>query len=663
MEYYGYAGKILYVNLSDGEIRKESLDLEITKKFIGGWGLNYYLLYKELKPNVYPLSPENPIIIGAGPLLGTPVPAASKMVVAMKFPAPASKTEEKYIVATSVGGNRRFGPMLKYAGYDHVVITGCAKKPSYLKIIDDDVEICDASDLWGKKNIYEITDVLSYRHKGRTSIAGVWAIGKAGQNQLIGATGFVDKSNGLGRSGGGALLGSKKLTAVVTLGTKGVRVADPMRFMALVEAKRKEIKNHPAWRSQFPMAVSGAVGATTDENYPATARDDTALFFTGCMSCVDPCKISHKIEGGVFDGNVMQTGHWMTVVDYGRRLKLTNYKEAMKLISLINEAGLDHQSAVRMLYWVMRLYERGVITDKDTGGLVLKSGDFESYRKLLEKYVNREDIGNAMAEGWYKLSERVGVDVDSDFRDAPVIMRGFDPIPDARFQKFSPCFGMAMLTRPRSQHLHQDTYFPAGEDIHKDTYWPEYKRTLNDLKRDAKRLEASEKEIAEIFTDDGFDIGRLEKLAEDGHGVWNALGICDSGAHWVWDAPRNISQLADFYSAATGFQITPKELKEKGEVIWNLERLLNVREGWTREIEEIPKAWIRMMETPIRLRTGDRYFIDWFNRRVYKEDITKWLDDYYIERGWDKRLGIPTVEKLKSLRLDDFIKVVEPYFK
>jgi aldehyde:ferredoxin oxidoreductase len=222
---------------------------------------------------------------------------------------------------------------------------------------------------------------------------------------------------------------------------------------------------------------------------------------------------------------------------------------------------------------------------------------------------------------------------------------------------------MAMLTRPRAQHLHQDTYFPAGEDIHKDTYWPEYKRTLNDLKRDAKRLEASEKEIAEIFTDDGFDIARLEKLAEDGHAVWNALGMCDSGAHWVWDAPRNISQLSDFYSSATGFQITPRELRTKGEMIWNMERLLNVREGWTREIEEIPKAWIHMMENPIRLRTGDRYFIDWLNRRVSKEDIVKWLDDYYIEREWDKRLGIPTVEKLKSLGLDDFIEVVEPFFK
>lgn len=663
MEYYGYAGKILYVNLSSGEVRKEPLDLEMAQKFIGGWGINYHLLYKELKPNVHPLSPENPIIIGIGPLMGTPVPAASKVVATMKFPAPASKTQERYVVATAVGGNRRFGPMLKNAGYDHVVITGRAKKPSYLKIIDDDVEICDASDLWGKKNIYEITDILSYRHKGRTTIAGVWAIGKAGQNQLMGATGFLDKASGLGRWGGGAALGSKNLTAVVTHGSKGVKVADPIRFMALVEAKRQEIKNHPAWRTQFPMAVSGAVGATADENYPATARDDTTLFYTGCISCVDPCRIAHKIEGGMFDGDVLQTGHWMTIVDYGRRLRITDYRQAIKLIDLINQAGLDHQGAVRMLYWVTRLYERGVITDKDTGGLVLKRGDFDSYIKLLEKYVNRQDIGDAMAEGWYKLSERVGVDAELDFRDGAVIVRGVDPIPDPRFQKFSPCFGMAMLTRPRAQHLHQDTYFPAGEDVHKDTYWPEYKRTLADLRRDAKRLEASEEEINRIFTKDDFNVGRMEKIAEDGHGIWNALGICDSGAHWDWDAPRNISQLADFYSAATGFQITPKELRRKGEMVWTMERLLNVREGWTRQIEEIPEAWIHQMETPIHLRTGDRYFTDWLNRRVFKEDIERWLDDYYDEREWDIKLGIPTVDKLRSLGLDEFIEVVEPFFK
>jgi aldehyde:ferredoxin oxidoreductase len=149
MDYYGYAGQILHVDLTSGDIRKESLDTDFDHKFLGSWGINYRLAYDLLKPGTEPLSPGNLIILGVGPLIGTLVPGAGKVAATTKLPTVASKHERKYVVATAVGGSQRFGAMIKNAGYDNVVMTGRAKKPSYLKIIDDDVEICHVKNLSG----------------------------------------------------------------------------------------------------------------------------------------------------------------------------------------------------------------------------------------------------------------------------------------------------------------------------------------------------------------------------------------------------------------------------------------------------------------------------------------------------------------------------------
>ena len=154
MQYYGFAGRILYVDLTSGDIRKEPFDLNLAKKYIGGNGVNYRLAFDLIKPGKDPLLPDSPVLVSAGPLCGTLVPGCGKCSATMKFPLRAGKKETKYGVDTAIGGSRRFGAMLKYAGYDHLVITGQAPKPSYLKIVDDDIEICDASDIWGRDIIF-----------------------------------------------------------------------------------------------------------------------------------------------------------------------------------------------------------------------------------------------------------------------------------------------------------------------------------------------------------------------------------------------------------------------------------------------------------------------------------------------------------------------------
>jgi aldehyde:ferredoxin oxidoreductase len=213
-------------------------------------------------------------------------------------------------------------------------------------------------------------------------------------------------------------------------------------------------------------------------------------------------------------------------------------------------------------------------------------------------------------------------------------------------------------------HLHQGTYFARAEDVYKDTNWPEYRKTFYDIKRDFEKMVTTNEEIDRAFTDKYFNAGRVEKHAEDCQGVYTSLGNCDHASHWTWDPMRDVPFLAEVYSALTGFEITPRELKKRGERVWNMEVLLNVREGFTREDYPIPSVWLQHTEKPMKLdMRGEYYATDWFGRRLTKEDLYKMLDDYYDERGYDIKKGIPTREKLRELGLEEFMAVIEPHLR
>lgn len=654
MEYEGYAGTILYVDLTSGSVRKEPLDLEQAKLFLGGWGLNQHLACGLLKAGTAPLSPDNPIIVGVGALCGTMAPTAAKVALTMKLPTPGSKNESKYAVSTGTGGTRRFGSMLKSAGYDHLIITGQAAKPSYLKISDDDIEICDGSDLWGK-DLYDTCDELTARHRGATGKCGVWAIGRAGENLVTWAHALLDKENSLGRYGGGAVLGSKNLKAVVALGTKGVRVHDPKRFMALVDEVYQEMERYPALKAGAYEHIHG--GGALSEDYPPEIYYVTKGAPRACMSCLVPCKYAHWIPDGRFAGEGVPRISFGIVRDFGRRLRIRDYRETIKLIELINRSGLDLLAALKMLYYLTRLYERGVIGLQDTGGLVLKLGDFEAYSQLLQKLTNREDIGDIAAEGWYALAYRFGADAAEDFADGCPIMKGADALLDARFIGLTPVTFSIVVRPTRGQQILQDSYIPRGEDLERDSYWPEPKRSLSELKRGCLTLGLNGEEIERIFMPPDFDTGRMERHAEDMSAVCDSTGVCSSSHQLGWPL-RDMARLSQFYAAATGTQMSPRELKQAGERAWNTERLLNAREGFTRKDDEFPAVWVQNVEAPAKLRQGDAYLRHWSGRRFAQDDLEQMLDHYYEERGWDVQSGLPTKQKLAELGLEEIARAL-----
>jgi aldehyde:ferredoxin oxidoreductase len=645
MEYYGFAGRILRVNLSTGEVGKTDLDLDLARRFIGGSGIDYKLIYDQLKPGTDPYSPENPIIISAGPLIGTLAPMANKVALTTKMPTIASKDGSKYFIGTSVTGSRRFGLMLKNAGYDHIIITGAAAKPSYLKIIDDDVEICDATDLWGKRDIYETTDELMNRYKG----SGVFAIGRAGEKMVRMSLGFVDNSSSLGSNGAAAVAGSKKLKAIVVYGTKGIRISDSKRFMALVDRARVKIFD---WLSGANIAdyegipqIGSSLAPKYAKGYTRDIYFKTIVGHYACTACVAPCREIFEIRDGRFRGYTYR-GFLGGVGSMGQSLKLEDYRETMRLLDLINRNGLDSFTMWRMLQFVPRLYEHGEISKTETDGLEL-ARNFDCYADLVEKIANREGLGNVMADGWYALSKKIGIDPEQHHDGAP-ISKGVVCFPDPRgYSRYKPGV-TSSITSPRSHHH-------SVGPLWKHTDMIPYEEAKS---RFADDLNLSEADTNRIFPPGGWRQGRLEKHCDDLYSALTALGICCLYATQGSDA-ISIKVAAELYSAGTGIEVNAQEFKKRAERIWNLYRLLNVREGFTREDDTLPYLWVKAAETGTRITSGEIVkLVDYFYKELTPNDLEQIIDEDYDERGWDIRSGIPTKETLMKLGLKEFVNII-----
>ena len=647
MGYYGYAGSILRVDLTREKIRKEPLDRKLVEKFIGGWGVNLKLFYDLQKPNVDPFSPRNPIVIGAGPLVGTPVPGASKITGTTK--SPIVDERGKHFIDSSVAGGR-FGAMLKNAGHDHLVITGKARKPVYLKIIDDDVEICDATPLWGKLDTYQTTDWLVDKHGS----CGVISIGRAGENLVRYAMGIVDRFATFSRFGLGGVMGSKNLKAILVRGTKKVDIARPKEFQDLIHEWRRDIEKIPIieqWRT-LGIAAGWAVhsplvreGVWEYSKWNELYGPEKWLEIKGeernlaCYGCPMACRVDYEIKNGEFKGLASFTGAYFLPARVGQRLEIEDCRKAVKLLDVCNRAGMCYFTASQMVNWVTRLFEKGVISKRETGGMELNR-NFDVYLDLFEKIVAREGFGDILADGWYPASKLIGADPD-EFVEGTGMFKGVDPIQDARFTKLHPQ-AFTHLTDPRPHHGGvQSAYTVPNLDV-------------DSLKQDVRKMGISGEEFNRIFTPTpaygAFNVARYAKHCEDRMAVYNSLGTCVVHALWGFLGIKylNLELIAQIYSAATGIEVNAGELKKRGERAFNLLKILNVGEGFSRKDDRCSKIWLTPRKTP----DGVAVLTDYYGKkRISRDDIERLLDDYYEERGWDPENGLPFKQKLAELGL------------
>ncbi len=620
----GY-GKILRVNLSTGEVRKEDISPDIARKFLGGLGLAAYYLYKEVPKGADPLGEENKIFISPGLLVPYNIPTASKTALTAK--SPLTGGFGRAVVGAPMGVE------LKKAGYEMLVIEGKSPEPVVIRIVDDEVSIEPAEDLWGL-DTRETQKRLKEKY-GKVSTA---VIGPAGEN-LSKISGIDFEERQAARTGIGAVWGSKNLKGIVVKGSKAPEVADKGRVMKLIAKWAKIIKDHPATKDdmgygsgEFLRWMNLERGTFPTRNWQwgyfqsfyDKAKEGELLgidpyywvpkFRSGrnpCPSCTKPCsqvfKLTKYREGEEVDGP-----EYETLYSLGSELEISDPEAVAYLNLLCDLYGLDTISAGVTIGWAMEAYERGLLTKEDTDGLELKFGDVEAAAEALRRMAYREGkLGELLADGSKAASEKLGKGSEK----FAIHVKGLElPAYDVRGIK-----GMALaiaVSYRGACHLTAGVY---GTEL-VGRWW----------KFDGiDRLKAENK---------GFEVKTHEDLMQ----VYDALGICKFSRHMYF-----LEGFPELIEAVTGFDMGYAEIMVVGERIYNVARAFNAREGFTRKDDTLP--W-RILHKPIpKGKSAGSY--------VKPKELEHMLDEYYQARGWSED-GIPTKAKLISLDLEDIAEEV-----
>ncbi|MFC1858131.1 aldehyde ferredoxin oxidoreductase family protein [Thermodesulfobacteriota bacterium] len=631
---YGYANNICWIDLTTRKVVREKLDSDLARNLIGGFGINNQLAWDRFPVGLDPLSPENGIILGSGPFCGTLVPSNSRMMATTKFPLSGQWA------STSGGGNLAYA--LKQAGYDHVIITGKSETPVYLKLAEE-VEILPAENLWGK-DLFETTDALWDLYYP----CGVMAIGPAGENLVLTSLTMLDKVGSLGKGGLGAIMGSKNLKAVVATGSRPIKVHDPERFLKSVEPlfdrmKKDHIRDW--WTREghmtgwFVYTDNRVPYANWSRHHPEEKLKDLydADFYLNkvkkapiaCMGCGYADKHLVEVPSGPHAGLCTAISHYLGPVLYiGARLDIPDYADQLKICDLCNRMGLDEQAVGGVINFAVQLYQEGILSKEDTDGMELVPG-FATVQTLVEKIARREGFGEVLADGVLSAARKIGRGAE----DYAVHIKGMEYLIDGRCVLNPEAFGE--VVNPRGHQI-------AAESI---TMGPGV--TPETVRRFNQRIGVPPEAQEQIFAD-GMHVGLEARYVEDWWAVASSLPVC-----FIHPVIRmyNLELMAELYSSLTGIEISPEELIRAGERGLNLQRALNVRDGFSREEDVFPEAWFKPL--PAGDGSATLKLMDYYkNRELTREDAYKLLDDYYENRGWDIETGIPTQEKLRELGLD-----------
>ena len=641
MDYFGYAGKELYIDLTSGTIEKKALDIEMALNFLGGMGLQLRRLYDLLSSGTDPFSPNNPVIIGSGPLTGTNAPGTPRVMATLKYPETGS--------IGCGGGAMKFGFMLKLAGYDHIVITGKANKPVYIKIIDDDVEIVDAGALWGK-DIVEATENLWGRHGD----CGVIAMGQAGEHLCSIAQATCDLGASMGRGGLGGVMGSKKLKALVAKGSGSVRVADPERFRKAVEGLFEHAKRYPLHGNivrygimeNWPNYMRQTQFSKNRSVQPDLTEMDKGVGFEaykklkkrafGCPSCFIADKEIVEVPEGRFEGLKWSTASYLNAAIISTKVDIKDSGDAVKYGDITDRYGIDQLTVSDLLDFIFTIHEEGIINEKDVGGLPLNRGSIDTILTWIDKIAFRDGFGNVLADGWQGLIKNFGEDV---VNKRSAIIKGREGVWEPRLSGLG-TNEFAQLVYPRG---------PNAECGGSGLYT--LGQPLETVRRHAQRMGMSEEAIERSFDSPlKVNIGRFVTSSENWLALFNSLGICN---RHVNNRFYHVDIISELYSAATGVERSSQDLMEYADKIWNLLKMINVREGFSRNNDQPPDQWFE----PMKNHDGkDLNMMDYFKtRRLTRQDVDQWLDDYYEERGWDIETGSPTEEKLVTSGLEDLV--------
>jgi aldehyde:ferredoxin oxidoreductase len=648
----GWAGKVLQIDLSTGKTSTAPWD-DDAKRFLGGRGGNAWLFWKHSKINQDPFDPEAPVIFGAGALSGTGLIGASRMEVTV---VSAAKTESHSI--GNVGMGSTWAPELKYAGYDHIVIKGRSEKPVYINIYNDEVEIRDASPVWGLGTFD--TEML-LKEMVDDDDAQVASIGPAGENMAVQAT--VEHGY---RSGTpvGASLGVKKLKAVVVRGTGAVYVHDPDKILeynrqlvktvqdtqkrlGVAEIERAEGKD--AYLQGFLVSDAGVVG-----NYESHAwrdREDVRKEYEenyigeyfvkniGCFGCPFPCQPLYNIPG---------TGAsiWRCYPTYWPwKLWMTDLGSAFKATRMMSDLGLDNKEIATLVSWLTHLYTDGVITEKQLDGISFDRASNEALVETAKKIAKREGFGKVLADGPVAFADKLGQKAkDYLYQNQGMTMRTFE-------FRAEPGTALGEAISSRGNSLRATTYHVVlWNKPAKDEYLGDNPNDVKDSLAWSKKMFGTEEAI-KATSYEGKPTALIYEM--NGAAIADSLGYCVTmirpervGAPGSQFGDTSYEFAAQRFTAATGIPMDEKGLFKIGERVCNLERAIVVRDGRTRATDALPDFFFKVPvpDGPQAGKTLDRVSFE------------KMKDEYYKQRGWDTETGLQLEGTLKNLNMADVAK-------
>jgi aldehyde:ferredoxin oxidoreductase len=612
----GYAGKILYVDLSTGKAKTEKLSEEVARKYVGGIGLGMKLYLSNSKAGVDPLSAENPLVLAVGPLSGTMFPTGGNgHAFISKSPATNGVGE-----AVSHG---TFGAEIKRAGYDAIVFTGKADRPVYLWIDDDSVQLLDASNVWGKSPS-ETEDAL--KDELGDYYIRVASIGLAGEKQSKIANIINEKTRAAGRTGLGAVMGSKNLKAIAVRGTQDITVAKPEEFIEMVKEFHERMKGPAAQKYRTlgtpeNIMIQNALFCMPTRNYN-NAHFEKAENVSGevlneryiakiiaCNSCAMRCEHEAVIREGPYKGTLARM-EYDNIWALGPNCGIDKLDAIIKAAELCNYYGLDAQSTGVTISFLMDCHEKGLLTHGQLEGIDPHFGNSEALIQLIEKMGKREGIGETLADGVKVAAEKIGknsTELAQHIKGLEVT--GYD------------------LRCLKTTALAAAVSFRGADHNRSAAYTIDLKGKVNRLKAEKGR-------------------GKLVKEAEDIFALIDSFIICKNAKGTLY---KELADMAKLYSLVTGAEVTAEELSVAGERINTLAKLINLREGLTREDDTLP--W-KVMNQPIPDDGPVKGAV------VTQEELDLLLDDYYQARGWTLE-GVPTKAKLNDLGLEEYSSLIK----
>ena len=635
--------KIAYIDLTTGDIQTKPIPLEIRKKFLGGRGLDAYLLYNHTKKGCDPLGPDNALLISGGVLTATCASATARTHVMAKSPLTGM------LGSTNMGGF--FAPELAWAGFHHLVIKGKAKHPVYISINNGEIEIRDARGIWGQS----VTDTQwAIREDLGDEEVKSCVCGPAGENLVAFANVMTGIKNAGGRTGMGCVMGSKNLKAVAARGTMDVEIAHPTEALEYNKRFIDQIVGSKVSQTQGVLGTPFIWGATNcfggvrtrnfqynqceyaddiePERIDEIAEESMGPHhMTGCFGCQVHCRAQYKIPSGPLAGTYDEGPEYTSLGAFGSETDTPRAETVLSGNYLVNQFGMDNLETGSLISWAMELYELGIITDKETDGLDLSWGNDKAVLEMIERICYRKGwLADALADGGIPASKKIG---KKSF-DYLVQVKGMSNLHSD--ERPTPALALNVATASRgSDHLRSR---PAIDLYH-----------------------LPEKVLRKIYGspvpyDGPLSSEHTEYVGKPWQVFWqencfmgvDCLGICKYHTTFLGPTLPNFEDWSKVLYYNTGLEMTPEEIWEVSRRCNMMERLFNLREGLTRnDLEKGDMLNHRYFDEPCK-----RGAIDVIGMTIDKKKFIKMVDELYKHQGLDRE-GVPKKETLKKLGLEN----------